>query len=46
MDGDINSFGKVKILAEITSGFIGDLFSPPVTALVSSGAQETQFRRL
>ncbi len=35
MDGDINSFGKVKILAEITSGFIGDLFSPPVTALVS-----------
>lgn len=35
MDGDIYSFGKVKILTEITSGFISDLFRSPVAALVS-----------
>ena len=35
MNGDINSFSKVKILAKITSGFIGDLFRSPVTALIS-----------
>jgi len=35
MDGDIYSFGKVKILTEITSGFISNLFRSPVAALVS-----------
>jgi hypothetical protein len=34
MDGDIYSFSKVKILAKITSGFIGNLFRFPVAALV------------
>jgi|LSQX01.1.fsa_nt_gb hypothetical protein len=34
MDGDIDSFGKVKVLAKVASGFIDDLFGSPLAALI------------